>query len=415
MNILEVAGSGSIGTTNMGPVSTDIYRLSRCFVELGHNVTIADARTKAKRTYLLNDIKLIETDSIPRVKLVPRLPTPKNLISKLCLRSWISCSQWINEYRFVKSIAEEVGFDTFDVIHTHEPRPTLLIQKLYKKQCIYTSHSSTWCREQFSKNYKTKITYFTKKIQLIFQFHEINAIKNAQLTVALGSYLKKYLKGAKIFVIPNGITLQNWNPIDKHEARKLVGFNKEDFILIFVGRIYPLKGVHVLLDAVPIIMKEVQRLKVIIVGSLSGLFGQEKRISAYSRKLIRDSQGLPIEFKGFIKNQSFDFQCLLSAADIFVLPSFFESQGKVILEAMAMGKPIVASNVGGIPEMVKSNVGLLFKPGEIFELARKIIYLNKNREIMEFMGKNARDHVIKNFSWEFIAKKYIDAFKSIKY
>jgi glycosyltransferase involved in cell wall biosynthesis len=120
-----------------------------------------------------------------------------------------------------------------------------------------------------------------------------------------------------------------------------------------------------------------------------------------------------VDFKGFVSNQPQEFQAYLSAADLFVIPSLFEPQGVVVLEALSMGLPVVASETGGIPHMVTENVGSLFEPGNYYELAKQIKYFYNDRDKLESMRRHCRPHIEKNFTWRLCAEQHIKAFKEI--
>ncbi len=130
--------------------------------------------------------------------------------------------------------------------------------------------------------------------------------------------------------------------------------------------------------------------------------------------MIKESKELPIEFKGFISNHSNKFRNFLSAADLLVLPSLFEPQGNVILEAMAMGVPVLASSLGGTRDIITDEVGRLFMPGDYAKLSSLFNYFNSNRAELRNMSKNCRDYVKKNFTWDISAEKHINAFKKLK-
>jgi glycosyltransferase involved in cell wall biosynthesis len=118
-----------------------------------------------------------------------------------------------------------------------------------------------------------------------------------------------------------------------------------------------------------------------------------------------------VEFLGFISDDE-KYACY-NSADIFVLPSLEESFGIVLLEAMACRKPVVASNVGGIPFVVADEkTGLLFESNDPEDLAEKIITLLRNRELQENMGRAGRERA-KEFGWDKIAKTTVRLYQEI--
>ena len=102
----------------------------------------------------------------------------------------------------------------------------------------------------------------------------------------------------------------------------------------------------------------------------------------------------------------------LKASQVFVLPSRVESVPQSILEAFFLKIPVIATNVGGIPELVTNNkTGILVKPNDPEDLLDKINYLLNDGELCKTLANNAYDFVLKNFSWEFLIGKYIKLYE----
>lgn len=201
---------------------------------------------------------------------------------------------------------------------------------------------------------------------------------------------------AKIYTIPNGIDLravQNISPKPiKHPS------------ILYVGRLTGIKGVDVLLRAIPIIKRAVPNLLLYIMGAGP----QEDELKRLVKELNIEEN---VKFLGFISGD--EKYAYFKSADAFVLPSRHESAPVVLPEAMACGKPIVASDVGGIPFMVEDGkTGLLVKPGNVEELAEKIITLLQSEELREKMGKVGREK-IKNFTWDKIAEQTVEVYKEV--
>jgi glycosyltransferase involved in cell wall biosynthesis len=118
-----------------------------------------------------------------------------------------------------------------------------------------------------------------------------------------------------------------------------------------------------------------------------------------------------VVFDGFVR----DIPKFLSEIDIFVLPSLYEGMGVAVLEAMAAGKPVVASNVGGIPELIEDGVtGLLVPPGDPNTLAMSISRLVSQRSLMNEMGTNGCERVRRHFTMTQTAKKIEDYYYQLR-
>ncbi len=210
------------------------------------------------------------------------------------------------------------------------------------------------------------------------------------------------------------LILKKWKPIERKIARKYLGYDENDFIVLFVGRVLPIKGVDILINAIRHLGSNLGNLSAIIIGSLGSSFEHRNEINPYAQNLIKESKGLPIAFKGFISNRSNKFRNFLSAADLLVLPSLFEPQGNVILEAMAMGVPVIASALGGTQDMISDKVGRLFMPGDYVKLSTLLNHFYYKRDELKDMSKNCRDYVKQKFTWDICADKHINAFENLK-
>jgi glycosyltransferase involved in cell wall biosynthesis len=148
------------------------------------------------------------------------------------------------------------------------------------------------------------------------------------------------------------------------------------------------------------------------VGPLSGSFDtRDETVTDYAREMMKLAQDLPARFVGFVNSRTGNFRSYLVAADVFVLPSRREPQGLVVLEAMAMGTPVIGSATGGIPDMVSADVGYLFPPGDANALAACLEKANADSEALATMRKNARSRVEKLYSWDQAASRYLAAFQ----
>ena len=209
-------------------------------------------------------------------------------------------------------------------------------------------------------------------------------------------FLGKYRD--KIVVIPNGIKIDEFDiDYSKEECRKKLGLPLDGKILLFLGTLSPHKGPDILLRAMPKILKSIPDVKLVFVGS-----GEiRKKLERMCKKIGIEKN---VKFTGFV-GDILKKALYYKSADVFVLPSFLEIFGIVNLEAMACSVPIVASKVGGIPDVVKDGEnGLLVPPKDSEALADAIIYLLENEDIREKMGKNGRTKV-ENYSWDKMAEE----------
>lgn len=217
------------------------------------------------------------------------------------------------------------------------------------------------------------------------------------------NYLKKHQY--KTIIIPNGLDMQTiQTPLSKRESRATLNLSSEKKILLFVGSLYPHKGINVLIWAMPTIAKQHPDVLLLVGG---------KGIIEDELKQLTKELGLQnnIQFLGHIIGELKSLY--YKASDIFVLPSLTESFGIVNLEAMANGLPIVASNVGGVPDIVKDGTnGLLATPGDPDDFAKKILSLCNSKTLRNQFGMTGKA-LSKEYSWETIADKTESVYLSL--
>ena len=132
-------------------------------------------------------------------------------------------------------------------------------------------------------------------------------------------------------------------------------------------------------------------------------------LSELSRQLNVEKN---FEFTGYISNDSERLFDLYRRARVFVLPSFSESLPLVLLEAMASGLPVIASRVGGIPDLVDPSEGFLLPPGDISGFSSSLLYLLENDAARDDMSKNARRKA-EMYSWERVAQRTVSVYEKL--
>lgn len=219
----------------------------------------------------------------------------------------------------------------------------------------------------------------------------------------------------KITVIPPGVNLDHFYPIDTDEARAVIGIPKDDMVFLYVGRIEPLKGIDTLLRALSCMNsnREVNHASLIIIGGNPN--DTPEKMGAEMIRLQELCTDLCLNrtvlFLGK-KDQSF-LHYYYSAADTLVMPSHYESFGMVALEAMACGTPVIASNVGGLSYLVKEGINGFHVPSGDFEaLCRKLSMIEFDDEVREKIGHQASEYA-KEYSWKKITDRMIRVYKEV--
>ncbi|MGA2683070.1 MAG: glycosyltransferase family 4 protein [Candidatus Bathyarchaeia archaeon] len=202
----------------------------------------------------------------------------------------------------------------------------------------------------------------------------------------------------RIFYLPNGVDVNIFKPYG----------SKIDNLLLFVGRVTANKGVHMLVNALRYIEKPVQ---LAIIGPM------DNNYRPYILGLIEDENRRgkhKITYLGPMDN--IEIAKWYQKASLFVLPSFNEAFPMTILEALACETPVVATPVGGIPEIVRNyNTGILTSRNEPAELANAIQRLLENKDDIVEFGREGRKQVINNFSLETQVKKLSNIYKQMTF
>jgi glycosyltransferase involved in cell wall biosynthesis len=185
--------------------------------------------------------------------------------------------------------------------------------------------------------------------------------------------------GAEFAIIPNGIDLSRFAvPAPPCHLRREIGIPRDALLLGVVARLETEKGHRYLISAMPLVLKTVPNAWLAIVGSGSDLAALQAQVAALPS---------PARVRVIFTGRREDVSAVTGDLDIAVLPSLREAQGISLLEAMARCRPVVASDVGGIPEVVTDNVsGLLVPPADPAALAAALVRLAQSPSLRERLG-----------------------------
>jgi D-inositol-3-phosphate glycosyltransferase len=221
----------------------------------------------------------------------------------------------------------------------------------------------------------------------------------------------------KITIIPPGVDVSHFYPIPADEARAFVGTPPNEQMILFVGRIEPLKGVENLMRAIALMRRrgiscEIPHYLTIIGGDSEA---DELKVTAEMARLKRLCGELDIcDMILFLGKRSQDIlPYYYSAAELLVMPSHYESFGMVALESMACGTPVVASRVGGLAYLVQDGVnGYSVPDGDIETLSERITLLLRDPAHREELGRQAVSYA-QDYSWEKIARRIADLYHEL--
>lgn len=270
-------------------------------------------------------------------------------------------------------------FSKFDIIHLHHNVSGFIIPLLWlTNKTIYTSHS-TRIRENF------------KKYSFIFTIVEKMAVRLSTITTSVSitsSIDYKKIRKSNVYYIPNGI--------NKVDVKKIKNTKQNNYLLFSAGRILPSKGCHILLGA---LNKIKYSKKVFIVGN-TDFYTNE-----YKNSLFHIGKNLDIEFTGMIKDKERLFSYIKNAL-FFIFPSSIEAMSIMLLEVASIGTPVICSDIPENTIIFTNEEVLFFETDNASDLADKIIWANKNIDIMTLKASKAKEKVENQYLWKNIADSY---------
>jgi starch synthase len=380
-----------------GAVEEYVYQLSRHLRMLGVDAVVIDANY---------DNDKVVYENVNGAQIV-KVPAPKLQIRFK--------ERIIQELLFGRAVFKHIDKEGFDIVHANTAWAgfTLAMHRSIRRprtqRFVYTCHNSLWTVDNVHTGEK------------IVRIVEGYAMNSASIVIALNKTMystlakKAKVNSGKMAIVPNGVDIDFFRPGLKDERiLSKYGLKEQNYIL-FVGRVSPEKGVHVLLRAFKHISNELPNsFNLVIVGPLTGAYNTAQQ-SSYAEAIVRYAREKPGErviFTGAIDKNS--LRILYSNAYCLVLPSLAEAFGMVLLEAMASGTPPIGSTAGGIPDIIIDGVnGLLFRKEDWKDLANKLLMLIQDKSFRDKLAHNAREYAEKSFSWNIVAEKIREIYNSI--
>jgi len=285
---------------------------------------------------------------------------------------------WIKCFFSIKKIKP-------DIVHSQGIQmgiPSFLAKKIFGTPYI------VYCRGS-----EVYLPWKFKKIISKIVFNSADAV--IALTDNMKNEIQKNYE-KNIIILPNGVDFKKFLNFSKQTIRDKFKINPGEKIIVFVGSLRPVKGVEYLIEAFNIIKNKAPATKLFLVGD-----GEKKQsLEDLVRKNNLEKQ---VNFIGQVQND--DIPEYMAIADIFVLPSLSEGFPGVILESMASGLSVVATKVGGLPELIKDGEnGFLVEPKNPEQISEKVLLLLEDDKLREKISNNNKEKV-KRYSWENVIDK----------
>ncbi|MBS7635566.1 glycosyltransferase family 4 protein [Candidatus Bathyarchaeota archaeon] len=360
-----------------------VWNVSKALVKRGHSVTVFTSDMVNNYYYRLSSPKYEEVLGI-------EIYCFHNL-SKILSKT----TRLIVTPEIVKALFRDIK--SFDIIHLHEMRNfQQLVAALFsmknEKPYVIQAHGTLPVSSHMTLKHiydKTFLKLLLSKAQKIIAVNKLECEQFRAYGIPYN----------KIVVVPNGIDPNEFMKLPPKGAFKSrYAIKKSEHIILYLGRVARDKGVDVLIKAFALIHSQNQNIKLVIVGPDDGYL-------QYAKKLV---SSLDLEAKVLFTGPLYgrDKLAAYHDADVYVLPSFYETFPLTILEAYMCFTPVIASNVGDMHERVRhGETGFLFKPGDIEELAFYLNYFMKKSDRVNEMGTEGRKLVLKQFSVDRIVGK----------
>lgn len=406
MRIVQV----SVGSVRMPPKEGSaplqvIFNTSKHLAKIGHHVVILD-RQYAKGDPTAEQIESVEIARL-KARQVPVAETPAFMRFFLAEVNAVLFALMVSRYLRRNGSA-------VDAIHLHLTSTGLiacLLNRGLRKKMFYTCHLGYWALAESRLNIRTKFyllldSYLMRRVRKVIA---LNEMAKASFT-SLGK-----VKAENVVVLPNGVDTDFFHPGVRAE-----GMVKEKYVVgsktvvLFVGRLTKDKGVGHLIRAANTIVNRFgyKDTLFLIVGPQSHAAVEEPLDMAEVATYLRENQlGGNVVFTGALPVE--EVRVLYAICDMFVLPSLAEGDPLVTVEAMASGRPVIGTTVGGIAHQVRDGWnGFLVEPANERQLAEKIRYLIDNPEERKRMGVNSREYAEAEFDWRKIAERLVAVYQS---
>jgi len=302
----------------------------------------------------------------------------------------------VRRWKYIRDAARSVSeMEGVDLIHSHVTAGSLAGVKAARNSGVphvttvhaLISMGSDMLPEKSTPWYQRKLEHYILK-------------KPYDRVIALSNVMKGQLEHLgtppeRIRVIPNGVDHNRFTP--EGPVPKEWPFEEDDFVLLFYGRLWEVKGIPHLLNAVERVCPDIPELKVVLIGSGPEEDNIDAIISRYPLKdrVVRIPEVDQVQLPGYLRR-----------SDLFVLPSLSEGVPLSLLEAQMIGTPVLATRVGGVPELVEHRgTGYLVPPSDPGSLGEGVVYALENPKETARWAKKARERALASYTWDIVVEQ----------
>ena len=395
----------ALGGKESGGMNVYIRDLSR---ELGRRGLTVDVFTRSQNPKLPQIGELGVNARVVHLKAGPEAPYDKKLVYG-----------YMPEFtRNLKNFVKQENI-AYHLIHSHYWLSGLAARQLQREwniPVIQMFHSLGQLKNRIARTaeeFETpqRIESERKITSFVDRLVAANPLEKAQLIWLYGA------DPARIEVVPCGVDLKLFRPLPPSEAKAHLEMPQDHKMVLFVGRIEPLKGIDVLIEAMALALRDMDQLRdeicLCIIGGDPDVDAHMMDREMAQLQEMREKLGIAdvVTFLGKIAQDVLPYY--YSAAEVCVVPSHYESFGMVALEAMACGTPVIASRVGGLTFTVKDgHTGFLVPKEDPEALAEKLRLLLCDEDLHRDMGRQATQ-LAKRYGWPIVAGQIVALYREL--
>jgi glycosyltransferase involved in cell wall biosynthesis len=369
----------------IGGISNHVYYLSKSLASQNISVQVVTCdfpKAPAEENIDGVQVSRVESGGVPQASFLP----------------WI---YHLNS-QMIKRANELLQAEKYDLIHAHDwlvGRAALNLKAEHNLPLVTTIHATEMGRGGIVDNDYRKKVHDTEQ----------RLVENSERVICCSNYMINHLQhvlgvpGDRIDIIPNGVDISRFNTDTIPRSEYEINQSADKKTILFVGRLVKEKGLFTLLRALQELQEAGKPAQLVIVGD--GPMREE-----FTREAVNRGFNGNVRFTGFI-----DEPTLIStykSSDVVALPSLYEPFGIVALEAMASKTPIVASDVGGLSEIVEDGVtGLKFPPGDSQQLAQALLRVLEDPFLAGYLKENAFQMIKMRYGWDQVAEKTLTVYE----
>ena len=396
----------TLGGKDTGGMNVYVRELTR---ELGRHGVGVDVFTRSQDEHVpqvLHDLGYC--NRVVHITAGPEVPLAREALAELLPQF----AEGIQAFARAKDL-------TYDLIHSHYWLSGLVglqLRRQWQIPMVHMFHTLARMKSRVAQSPEEEPSSLRLEAETEILRSADRVVASTQAELAQFQWLYK-VDTDHTAVISPGVDTAHFYPIPIDEAKAFVGLPPKENLLLYVGRIEPLKGVDVLLEALAILERngvlEDHPVRVAIIGGEPEV-GEEEMTSEMARlKGICRSLGMGeiVTFLGKQDQESLPYY--YSAAEVVVMPSHYESFGMVALEAMACGTPVVASETGGLIFLVRDGeTGFHVPAGDAGALADRLQTLIQDEMLRARLGRTAAEYA-KGYDWSTITEHIVELYNDM--